>query len=154
MDCRRPGFSVHHQFPEFTQTHVHHIGDADQPPHTLSSPSPSTFSLFPSIRVFAHESILHIRWSKYIGVNSFSISPSNEYSGLISFRTDWLNLPKLGKEYIKAILCHPACLTYAEYIMQNVGLDEAQLESRLMGEMSVTSDMQRTSPLRQTVKKN
>ena len=62
-----------------------------------------------------------------------SISPSNEYSGMISFRTDWLDHPKLGKEYIKAIYCHPAYLTYAEYIMQNVGLDEAQAVIKIDG---------------------
>ena len=52
---------------------------------------------------------------------------------MISFRTDWLDHPKLGKEYIKAIYCHPAYLTYAEYIMQNVGLDEAQAVIKIDG---------------------
>ena len=89
MDCSMPGFPVHHQLPELTQTHVHHISDAIQPSHPLSSPSPPAF---PSIRVFSNESVFSIRWQKYWSF-SFSISPSNEYSGLISFRTDWLNLP-------------------------------------------------------------
>ena len=81
-----PGLPVHHQPPEFTQTHVHCVGDAIQPSHLLSSPS-----IFPSIRVFSTESVLHIRWPKNWSF-SFSISPSNEYSGLISFRMDWLDL--------------------------------------------------------------
>ena len=85
-DCSTPGFPFHHQLPELIQTHVHWVGDAIQPSHPLSFPSPSTFNL-PSIRVFSNESVRHIRWSKYWSFN-FSISPSNEYSGLISF--DWL----------------------------------------------------------------
>ena len=81
---------VNHQLPEFTQTHVHRGSDAIQPSHPLSSllllpPIP------PSIRVFSNESTLHMRWPKYWSF-SFSISPSNEYPGLISFRMDWLDL--------------------------------------------------------------
>ena len=90
MDCSTPGFPVHHQLLEFTQTHVHRV----QPSHPLSSPSPrppSTPSIFPSIRVFPNESVLHIRWPTYWSF-SFSISPPNEYSGLISFRMDWVDL--------------------------------------------------------------
>ena len=90
MDGSTPGLPVHHQILEFTQTHVHRVGDAIQPSHPLSSPSPPAFNL-PSIRVFSNESALHIRWPKYWSF-SFSISPSNEYSGLISFRIDWLDL--------------------------------------------------------------
>ena len=82
-----PGLPVHHQLLELTQTHVHWVGDAIQPSHPLSSPSPP--SIFPSIRVFSNESVLCIRWPKYL---SFSISPSNECSGLISFRMDWFDL--------------------------------------------------------------
>ena len=81
MDCSTPGFPVLHQLPEPTQTHVHCIGDAIEPSHPLSSPSSPTFNL-PSIRVFWNKSVLHIRWPKYWSF-SFSISPSNEYSGLI-----------------------------------------------------------------------
>ena len=84
MDYSTPGLPVHHQLPEFTQTHVHWVGDAIQPSHPLSSPSPS---IFRSIRVFSNESALLIRWLKYWNF-SFNISPSNEYSGLISFRMD------------------------------------------------------------------
>ena len=67
---------------------------------------------------------------------------------------------KLGKEYVKAVYCHPAYLTYAEYIMLNAGLDEAQAEisitgnNKLPGEISITSDMQMTPPFWQKVKKN
>ena len=82
-----PGLPVHHQLPEFTQTHV---GDAIQPSHPLLSPSPPAPNPS-SIRVFSNESTLHMRWPKYWSF-SFSISPSNEHPGLISFRMDWLDL--------------------------------------------------------------
>ena len=86
MNCSMPGLSVHHQLPEFTQTHVHWVRDAIQPSHPLSSPSPPALNLsLPSIRVFSNESALRIRWLKYWSF-SFSISPSNEHPGLISFR--------------------------------------------------------------------
>ena len=83
MDCSRPGIPVHCRFLEFTQTHVHWVGDAIQPSHPLLSPSPPAFNLF-SIRVFS-------RWPKYWSFN-FGISPTNVYSGLISFTMDWLDL--------------------------------------------------------------
>ena len=90
MNCSTPGLPVHHQLPEFTQTHVRRVGDAIQPSHPLSS-----FFLLPpippSIRVFSNESTLCMRWPKYWNF-SFSISPSNEHPGLISFRIDWLDL--------------------------------------------------------------
>ena len=88
MDCSMPGLPVHHQFLEFTQTHVHWVSDAVQPSHPTILLPPS---IFPSIRVFSNESVLHITWPKYWSYN-FSISPSNEYSGLTSFRKDWLDL--------------------------------------------------------------
>ena len=84
-----PGLPVHHQLPELTQTHAHQVGDAIQPSHPLSSPSPPPIP--PSIRVFSNESTLRMRWPKYWSF-SFSISPSNEHPGLISFRMDWLDL--------------------------------------------------------------
>ena len=90
MDCSMPGLPVHCQLLEFTQTCVHWVGDAIQPSHPLSSPSPLP-SIFPSIRVFSNESVLCIRWPKYWSF-SFSISPSNEHPGLVSFRMDWLDL--------------------------------------------------------------
>ena len=88
MDCSTSGLPVHHQLLELTQTHVRRVGDAIQPSNPLLSPSPLP-SIFPNIRVFSIESVLRIRWPKYW---SFSISPSNEYSRLISFRTDRVDL--------------------------------------------------------------
>ena len=85
-----PGFPVHHQLPELAQTHVHRVSYAIQPSHPLSSPL-FLHSVFPSIRVFSSESVLCIRWPKY-WCFSFNISPSNEYSVLISFRNDWFYL--------------------------------------------------------------
>ena len=89
MDCSTPGFRVH-QLLEPTQTHVHHVGDAIQPSHPLSSPSPPIFNLS-QYQVFSNELVLCIRWPKYWS-SSFSINPSNEYSGLISFRIDQFDL--------------------------------------------------------------
>ena len=89
MDGSRPGFPVLHYLLEFAQTHVHRVGDTIQPSHPLLSPPP-TFHLC-RIRVFSNESVLCIRWPKH-WIFSFSISPSNEYSGLISFRMNWLDL--------------------------------------------------------------
>ena len=89
-DGSMPGFPVHHQLPELAQTHVHWVGDAIQPFHTQSSLFPPA-SIFPSIKVFSNKSVLHIRWPKYWSF-SFSISPSNEYLELISFRIDWMDL--------------------------------------------------------------
>ena len=103
MDCSMPGFPVHHQLPEFTQIHVHWVGYAIQPFHLLSSASPLP-SIFSSIKVFSKESILCIRWPKYWSF-SFSISPSNEYSGLISFRMDWLDL-LVVQGTLKSLLQH------------------------------------------------
>ena len=89
MNCTTPGIPVHHQLPEFTQTQVHRVGDAIQPSHPLSSPFLPPIP--PSIRVFSNESTLRIRWPKYWSF-SFSIIPSKEHPGLISFRMDWLDL--------------------------------------------------------------
>ena len=91
MDCGTPGFPVLHYLPELPQTHVHWFGDTIQPSHHLLPPSNLLVSVFPSIRVFSNESALCIRWPKYWSF-SFSISPSNEYSGLIYFRTDCFDL--------------------------------------------------------------
>ena len=90
MDYSTPGFPVHHQLPELTQTHVHGIVD-DIQPLILCHPLLFSPSIFPCITVFSNESVLHIRWPKCWSF-SFSISPSNEYSGLISFRIDWFDL--------------------------------------------------------------
>ena len=90
MNCSTPGLPVHHQLPEFTQTHVHRVGDAIQPSHPLL-PLLSLPPIPPSIRVFSNESTLHMRWPKYWSF-SLSISPSNEHPGLVSFRMEWLDL--------------------------------------------------------------
>ena len=103
MDCSMPGFPVHHQLPELAITHVHQVSDAIQPSHPLSSPSPPTFNLS-QIRVFSNESVLWIRWPKYWSF-SFSMSPSNEYPGLISFRMDWLDLLAVQRT-LKSVLQH------------------------------------------------
>ena len=103
MDCSMPGLPVHHQLLELTQAHFCWVRDAIQPSHPLSSTSPLP-SIFPSIRVFSNESFLHIRWPKY-WIISFSISPSNEYSGLISFRIDWLDLLAV-QGTLKSLLQH------------------------------------------------
>ena len=90
MGCSTPGFPIPHHLLEFAQTHVHQVGDAIQSSHPLSSPLPFLLSVFPSIRVFSNESVFCIRWPKYWSF-SFSISSSNDHSGLISFRMDWLD---------------------------------------------------------------
>ena len=103
MNCSTPGFPVHHQLLELTQAHVHQVGDAIQPSHPLLSllllPS-----IFPSIRVFSSESVLLTRWPKYWSF-SFSISPSNEYSRLISFRMDWFDILAV-QGTLKSLLQH------------------------------------------------
>ena len=91
MDYSTPVFPVYHQLPELTQAHVHQVSDAIYKHLILCHPLLLLPPVFPSMRVFSKESVLCIRWSKYWNF-SFSISPSNEYSGLISFRTDWLDL--------------------------------------------------------------
>ena len=89
MNCGTPGLPVHHQLPEFTQTHIHRVGDAPIPP---------------SIRVFSNESTLHFRWPKYWSF-SFNISPSNEHSRLISSKMDWLDL-LVVQGTLKSLLQH------------------------------------------------
>ena len=90
MDCRIPGFPVHHQLPECAQTHVHQVSDAIQPSHPLSSLSPPVFNLSQHQCLFQGVSSSH-QVAKYWSF-SFSLSPSNDFSGLISFRINWLDL--------------------------------------------------------------
>ena len=100
MDCSTPGFPVLQQLPEIAQTHVHQVGDAI----ILCCPLLLLPSVFPSIGVFSNELVLHIRWPKYWSF-SLSITPSNEYSGLISFRINWFDLfPAQGT--LKSLLQH------------------------------------------------
>ena len=89
MNRSTPGLPVHHHIPEFTQTHIHPVGDAIQPFHPLS-PLLLLPPIPPSIRVFSNESTLRMRWPKY-GTFSYSIIPCKEIPGLISFRMDWLH---------------------------------------------------------------
>ena len=103
MNHRTPGLPVHHQLLEFTQTHVHWVGDPIQPSHPLSSPSA------PAPNPFQHQGHLQwvtlcIRWPKYWSF-SFRISPSNEHPGLISFRIDWLDL-LVVQGTLKSLLQH------------------------------------------------
>ena len=88
MNCSTPGFPVLHYLQQFAQTHVHQVNDDIQPspPCHLLLPS-----VFPSIRVFSKELVFHIRWPEYWSF-SFNVSPSSEYSGLISFWIDWFDL--------------------------------------------------------------
>ena len=103
MDCSTSGLPVHHQLPEFTQIHVHRVSDAIQPSHPLSSPLLLP-PIPPRIRVFSNESILRMRWPKYWSF-SFSIIPSKEHPGLISFRMDWLDLLAV-QGTLKSLLQH------------------------------------------------
>ena len=94
MDYSTPGLPVHHQLPELTQTHVCWVSDTSN--HLiLCRPLLLPPSIFPSIRVFSNKSVLLIRWPKFWNF-SFSISLSDEHSGLISFRMDWLDLQNIS----------------------------------------------------------
>ena len=103
MNHSMPGLPVYHQLPESNQTDVRWVDDANQPSHPLS-PLLLLPSVFPSIRVFSNESALHIRWPKN-WCFSFSISPSNEHPGLISFRMDWWDLLAV-QGTLKSLLQH------------------------------------------------
>ena len=98
-----PGLPVHHQLPEFTQTHVHRVSDAIQPSHPLSSPSPSTPNPSQHQSLFQWGNSSH-EVAKYRSF-SFSISPSKEIPGLISFRMDWLDLLEV-QGTLKSLLQH------------------------------------------------
>ena len=102
MDCSMPGFPVHHQLLELTQTHVYQVSDAIRPTHPLLSPSPPALNLSQHQGLFSNESALHITWPQCW---SFSISPSNEYSGLIPFRIDWFDLLAVRRTH-KSLLQH------------------------------------------------
>ena len=104
MDCSTPGLPVHQQLPELTQTHGHWVGDAIQPSHPPSSPSPPAFNLSQHQGLFKWVSFLH--WGSKYWSFSFSISPSNEYSGLISFRIDCFDLLAV-QGTLKSVLQHP-----------------------------------------------
>ena len=99
MNCSTPSLPVHHQLLEFTQTLLMSVESVLPSNHLILLPS-----IFPSIRVFSNESVLHIRCQQYWSF-SFSISPSNEYSGLISLRMDWLDLLAV-QGTLKSLLQH------------------------------------------------
>ena len=103
MNRSTPGLPVHHQLPEFTQTHVHRVSDAIQPSHPLSSPSPPAPNPSQHQGLFQWVNSLH-EVAKYWSF-SFNISPSNEHSGLISFRMDWLDLLAV-QGTLKSLLQH------------------------------------------------
>ena len=109
IDCNTLGFPVHHQLQELAQTHVHQDGDAIQPSHPLSSPSPPAFNLSHHQGLFQW-SVLCIRWPKCWSF-SFSISPSNEYSGLISFRIDCFDLLAVQGTLGSLLQHHTYCVT-------------------------------------------
>ena len=104
MDCSSPGgFPVLHHLPELTQTHVHGVSNAFQPSHPLL-PLLLLPSTSPSIRVFSNDPVLPIKWLKCWSCG-FSSSPSNEYSGLISFKIDWFDLVAI-QGTLKSLLQH------------------------------------------------
>ena len=103
MDCSMPCFPVHHLLLELAQTHVHQVGDVSNH-FILCCPLLLLPSIFPSIRVISNESVPHVRWPKYWSF-SFSISLSNEYSRLISFRINWLDLLAV-QGTLKSLLQH------------------------------------------------
>ena len=109
MDCSMSGFPVHHQLLELVQIHV---TEMVMPSNHLILCRPLLLlpSIFPSIRVFSNESVLCIRWPEYWSF-SFNISPSNEYSGLISFKMDWLDLLAV-QETLKSLLQHHSSKAY------------------------------------------
>ena len=104
MDCSTPGFPVHYQLPEPNQIHVHHVCTMPSNHLILCLPHLLPPSIFPSIRVFSSELVLRIRWPKHWSF-SFSMSPSNEFSRLISFRIDWLDLLAVQGTF-KSLLQH------------------------------------------------
>ena len=103
MNCSTPGLPVHHQLPEFTQTHVHRVSDAIQSSHPLSSPSPLSPNPSQHQSLF-NESTLHMRWPKYWSF-SFSIIPAKEIPGLISLRMDRWDLCAV-QGTLKSLLQH------------------------------------------------
>ena len=104
MKHSTPGIPVHHHLPEFTETHIHQVGDAIQPSHPLFSPSPPVPSPSQHQSLFSNESTFRMRWPKYWSF-SFSMSPSIEHPGLISFRMDWLDLLAV-QGTLKSLLQH------------------------------------------------
>jgi len=112
MSLSMPGLPVHHQLPEFTQTHVHRVSDAIQPSHPLSSLSPPAPNPSQHQSLF-QKSTFRMRWPKYWSF-SFSIIPSKEIPGLISFRMDWLDLVTVQGTLKSLLQHHSFALTISE----------------------------------------
>ena len=129
MNRSTPGFPVHHQLPEFTQTQVHRVGDAIQPSHSLSSPSPPP-PIPPSIRVFSNESTLRMRWPKYWSF-SFSIIPYKAIPGLISFRMDWLDLLAV-QGTLKSLLQHRLdCVIFMAVLFYPINFTTTNIKNQI-----------------------
>ena len=133
MDCNTPGFPVHHQLPEFVQTHVHWLCDAIQPSHPLSSPSPPAFNLSQHQGLFQWVISSH-QVGKYWSF-SFSISPSSEYSGLISSRIHWLDLLALQGTF-KSLLQHhsskASVLWHSAFVMMQLSYPYMTTEKTIL----------------------
>ena len=138
MDCSTPGLCVHHQLQEFTQTQVHWVGDAIQP-SLLCRPLLLLSSIFLRISVFSNESALHVSWRKYWSF-SFSISPSNEHSGLIPFRVDWLDL-LAGQGTLKSLLQHhsseASILLHSAFFIVQLSLSISPYNFLVLGVLSI-----------------
>ena len=130
MDCSMPGFPVHHQLPELAQTHVYRVSDAIQP--TISSsvvPCSSRLQSFPALGSFPMSQFFTTGGQS----TSFSISPSNEYSGLISFRTDWFDLHAV-QGTLRSLLQHHKITSWQPWswssVFKNIFLVRVLLKSR------------------------
>ena len=115
MDCSIPGFRVLHYLLEFAQTYVPWVGDTIQSSQPLAPPSPLAVNLSQHQGFFSKESALCIRWPKYWSF-SFSISPSSEYSGFISFRIDWFELHAVQGILKSLLQCH----SFKALILQHI----------------------------------
>ena len=124
MNHSTPGLPVHHQLPEFTQTHVHRVSDAIQTSHLLPSPS-FLPSIFPSIRVFSKESVLRIRWPKYWEFQLY-ISPSNEYSGFNYYSLLNMTMPYLSHYVIIGQSVQFSSVTQSCQLFVTHGLQQRQ----------------------------
>ena len=145
MDCSMPGFPVYHWLPELTQTHVHEVGDAIQPSHPLSSPSPPAFNLSQHQSLSLWVSSLH-HVPKVLELQ-LSINPYNDYSGLISLRIDWFDLLAVQGTLKSLLQCHNSKAS-----IQRSAFFVVQL-SHLFNMLSRTN-MQMTPLLWQKVKRN
>ena len=148
MDCSTPGVPDLHYLLKFAQSHIHWVHDDIQPSHPLLPPSPPAFNLSQHQSLFQWAALC-IRWSKYWSF-SFSISPSCEHSGLISFKIDFFGLLAV-QETLKSLLQHFNWFKGIKFFGVQPSLWS---NSHIQGEISITSDMQMTPPLWQKAKKN